>query len=413
MHLLGKWRYKEKPEDFIVEEVIDLQELKRGKDYAWYVMEKENLTTLQGVTLVASRSGISRREIFWAGEKDKHAITRQFIAIRRRALKPLGERPLDQLRAEVNLGNLKGRVSLRFVTWSAQPPKQNMIKLNRFKVKIYGPPFPGFQERFEKAVRTLRKGFLNYYDKQRFGSRGINHIVGYLLLKNKPEEALKLFLTYLIPEETKKVRRYRRKILREWDREGLQNLVESLPLEMDMERTLLRAYLKSRDPLEAFRSLPKKILKMFLNALQSFSFNLTLAQRVRETLLLLREVSLFQLRGNYERSSLLNVDPIMRDLNLKIALPVSASSFSKLQEELESLSLPLPGVGTELPHWFPREKLLDFKLMGTYRKALEVPENFTGDFQEEGGEVSVTLEFSLPKGTYATMLMRHFVSILR
>jgi tRNA pseudouridine13 synthase len=74
------YRFKQHPEDFIVEEL--LPSLPTGQGDVFYVyFEKRNLTTMDILTHLQRQLFLSREEMGIAGLKDKAGITRQWITI--------------------------------------------------------------------------------------------------------------------------------------------------------------------------------------------------------------------------------------------------------------------------------------------------------------------------------------------
>lgn len=80
--------FKQKSQDFIVEETIPFK--LRGKGDAFFVyFEKRNLTTMEVIDYLCKRLGISRMTLGFAGLKDKDAITRQWVSIYKSALQKM------------------------------------------------------------------------------------------------------------------------------------------------------------------------------------------------------------------------------------------------------------------------------------------------------------------------------------
>jgi len=73
--------FKEKPEDFYVEEIIDLDLQDEG---VWTVVKvkKVNWDTMNFVRVLSNVLRISQKRIHFAGTKDKKAVTVQYLAIK-------------------------------------------------------------------------------------------------------------------------------------------------------------------------------------------------------------------------------------------------------------------------------------------------------------------------------------------
>ena len=70
---------KNKAEDFIVDEVIELN-LDGGK-YIYFKLKKENLNTSEAVELIAKRLNLPLKNFGFAGNKDKKAVTTQYCSV--------------------------------------------------------------------------------------------------------------------------------------------------------------------------------------------------------------------------------------------------------------------------------------------------------------------------------------------
>src|SRR5688572_14441289 len=76
------------PDDFLVQERIST--LPPGSDFALYKLSKSSLGTPEAVDAILQQWNLSRGQVAYAGLKDRHALTRQFITIKggpRRGLK--------------------------------------------------------------------------------------------------------------------------------------------------------------------------------------------------------------------------------------------------------------------------------------------------------------------------------------
>ena len=72
---------KEKPEDFIVKENIALDIVPQPHKYAIYSLTKRQTNTIQAIDILTKKLGLQKRDIGFAGIKDKHAITTQYISL--------------------------------------------------------------------------------------------------------------------------------------------------------------------------------------------------------------------------------------------------------------------------------------------------------------------------------------------
>ena len=163
-----------RPETFLVEEIpAYLPQGEGPHTFGW--MEKREVTTLEAIRRVARLLGVDPREIGYAGMKDRHALTRQWISV--------PEVPPERL-LEVAMPDLS------FLEAKRHRNKLRMGHLagNRFEV-VLEELAPGELESLSKAFLALAKtGLPNQYGHQRFGVAGDNLEVGLAVLRGTRRE---------------------------------------------------------------------------------------------------------------------------------------------------------------------------------------------------------------------------------
>ena len=87
---------KERPEDFLVEEIPLYQPTDQG-NFTFLLVEKVNRSTLDLVTLFRQHLDLRDDQVGLAGWKDKRAITRQWVSVPRETV---SDNRLDQLTRE-------------------------------------------------------------------------------------------------------------------------------------------------------------------------------------------------------------------------------------------------------------------------------------------------------------------------
>ena len=191
---------KEKPDDFIVKEKINLIFNKQGR-YAYYELQKKGLTTSEAVKRIAKSFNIDSKYINIAGNKDKHAVTTQFISINKGQAKNIESKDLNLK----YVGNGDDRISL------------GCLEGNFFEITV---------RNVEKLPRELRT-IINYFDDQRFGNNKDNHILGQLFVERNFKEVC----------------------------------------------SKLGLLVKENDFVGALRNIPRDVLRMYINAYQSYLWN--------------------------------------------------------------------------------------------------------------------------------------------
>ncbi|MCD6523722.1 MAG: tRNA pseudouridine(13) synthase TruD [Thermococcus sp.] len=392
-------RIKVFPEDFVVIE-DPLPQIFEGRKHAIFLLKKRNWDTMAAVKEIAKRAGISRRDIGFAGTKDRHAVTYQYISV-----------PADA-KGKVEAVQIRD-IELKFVSYG------RFIKLghllgNRFKVIVRDVGEDAF-EKTKEIVRELRGkgGFPNYFGYQRFGERRVvNHLIGKLLLQGKFDEAARLFLGYadgsMEGDEARK---------NFWETGDVERALEEFPGFLRYERTLLYTYKKTGNWKRAFLSLPLPIMRIFIHAYQSYLFNLYLSRRIEEGLLLSEPLVgdiVVQVKGGIPyrdrtyRVTETNIN-FVREKVLKGEAMVSGPLFGfamrrakGLPGELESEILEEEGITLETFKKLPKPMAEP----GGRRELLIRPIGMTYGYIPE---IGMCFRFFLPKGVYATTVLREIM----
>ncbi|MFW5902331.1 MAG: tRNA pseudouridine(13) synthase TruD [archaeon] len=263
-------KIKKNPKDFKVEEITPEKEvLKTDKEYEFEESEGSQLICVlikrdweqnRAIKEISNKLHFSRKRIGYAGTKDKRALTSQRISIYRAdsndieklRIKDMDIKPVKRSEERITLGDLWG---------------------NKFTVKI----------KTDKDIK-LKERIPNYYGHQRFGkTRPITHLVGEAIIKEKPEEAVKIYLTKNFEDESEDAKKARKWLERNWDkdrgkdekrREVFKEALKKYPNYLGYERTLLHHLVEyPRDYINSLRKLPKSLEIMFAHAYQSYLFN--------------------------------------------------------------------------------------------------------------------------------------------
>jgi tRNA pseudouridine13 synthase len=167
-------RFVASPETFLVEEIPAYLPSGDGEHvYLW--IEKRGLTTLEAVNRLARVLGIEARDIGYAGMKDRHATTRQWLSLH----------GVDVLRAQSAAVD-----GVRVLAASRHKNKLRVGHLhgNRFEV-VLADIAEGEGGMIATKLRELAaKGVPNRFGHQRFGSAGDNVAVGLALLRGQRRE---------------------------------------------------------------------------------------------------------------------------------------------------------------------------------------------------------------------------------
>jgi tRNA pseudouridine13 synthase len=144
------------PEDFQVDELLDFA-LDGAGQHVWLHIQKTDLNTEQVVRQVARHAGVPQGEVGYAGLKDRHAVTRQWLSV------GLAGRP------EPDWSALDGeRLRVIAVQRHGRKLRRGALTGNRFRIRVRKPQ--GDTAAAERRLAALRRqGAPNYFGAQRFG----------------------------------------------------------------------------------------------------------------------------------------------------------------------------------------------------------------------------------------------------
>lgn len=148
------------PEDFRVEEVPLYAASGKG-EHQYLHVEKRLLTTPDLVRRVARATGVKERDIGFAGMKDKHAVTTQWLSVQTK----------QELTTALDLG---AEARVLTVTRHENKLRTGHLLGNRFIITLRGV-HPEALTRAQAIAGCLqRDGLPNYFGVQRFGHGGRN-----------------------------------------------------------------------------------------------------------------------------------------------------------------------------------------------------------------------------------------------
>ena len=414
------------PEDFKVEEIladgsrakIDSFEpeiiQKRGR-HLICVLVKRNWDTLQALQEIARHLNLDEDRIQIAGIKDAKALTAQHISISR------------FLPDQVSSFQLNG-ITLHPLRFSSEALFPSLLLGNQFHIIVRAIPctFPVIEQHIKSVKDELSSlgGFTNFFGHQRFGTiRPITHLVGKMLLQGKLESAVFTFLAQPSPKENPESTEARKQLR---DTRDFRESLHRFPKRLKYERLMLSHLAKQpRDFAGAFRKLPLKLRKLFVQAYESFLFNKFLSQRIKQGISLSEAQT-----GDYaiymdekglpsprfttvDTQSLQNVNKAVIEGEMCLALPIVGfrqSLSDGLQGEIEREILEREGVS---PADFCISLMPEISVRGGLRTILApIIDLSTGETTEDPANPSkmkTSFAFTLHRGSYATVLLREFM----
>jgi tRNA pseudouridine13 synthase len=175
-------KIKYRPEDFVVRESWRFDEVPGG-GYFVYAMDKQKLSTLDAVERICQKTALPRSSVSFCGLKDKQGRTEQLVAVKGRAI-------------EIQDPDLR----LRPLGETNRPLSARNTTSNRFAVTVRDLGPPDTERLPESVAEVQRLGVINYFDSQRFGH--LKHGQGFIakdLLKGQWEHALHNYLAQPSP----------------------------------------------------------------------------------------------------------------------------------------------------------------------------------------------------------------------
>ncbi|MDD2853144.1 MAG: tRNA pseudouridine(13) synthase TruD [Desulfuromonadaceae bacterium] len=373
------------PEDFFVEEIASYLPCGSG-EHCYLTIEKQGITTFEAIHRIAAALKVSERDVGYAGMKDAVGVTRQTFSIQKiapekaLALELDGVRVLSALRHanKLKLGHLKG---------------------NRFRIVIRDVSTTA-AETIPSIVDTLgKRGVPNYFGSQRYGAQGNSHLIGAAMLRRNWHECVDLLIgePHAVRDEGWSA------AIVAYQQGSIDEALQRFPRHCRGERDVLeRLRARPGEYEKAFSVLHPRMKKLYLSAVQSFLFDQVVARRITHIdTLMTGDLAWKHINGacfliedvlaEEARAALFEISPTGPLFGCKMKRPEGGV------RELERTILEQAGV-----------ELSSFDISGGLRmegerRPMRVP---AGDISWIVTEDVVTLEFSLPKGSYATSLLR-------
>lgn len=385
-------KIKRLPEDFQVEE---LTEFAPGKGpFALYRLTKRSQGTPEVIEAILKRWNLPRKVVSYGGLKDRHAVTIQYVTVKNGPRRDLREKSFD----------------LEYLGQAPRPFEPRDIAGNRFAITIRDLT----PEDAARGVTTLqqvaRDGVPNYFDDQRFGSLGAS---GEFIAKpwclGDYERTLWLALADPNPHDRPDEREQKRILREKWGdwpackqalaRSNRRSIITYL---VDHPTNFRGAVARLRVDLRS----------LWLAAFQSSLWNRVLARWLRETcrpdqlqpvLLKLGTIPFYTVLDPEQRESLQKQELPLPSARIKLSPGPVADVIEQVLAE-EGMEL------RELRVKYPRDS---FFSKGN-RAAVTVPRNprhATAADELHPGRTKLRLEFDLPRGAYATIVIKRLTEL--
>ncbi|MDW7732974.1 MAG: tRNA pseudouridine(13) synthase TruD [Methanolobus sp.] len=406
---------RQEVDDFIVKEISNREEEDSGKQLI-LELTKSNWDMHHLVRDMSRKLGISQKRISFAGTKDKRAKTTQKISIydidekdiENFYLKDVELKVLGRSKRSLELGDLFGNEFMITIRNIEHGPEE----LNSLLTAI------------TEEIRTYG-GVPNFFGIQRFGAiRPVTHLVGEHILKGDFETAAMIYIAKSFPDEPDDVKGVRDMI---WETRDFAQGLKTYPLRLRYERAMMHYLVENPGDFKGSLSvLASNISKMFVHAYQSYMFNRIVCQRIEKGLPL---------------NAAIPGDIVC--FKNKEGLPDVTKTQQVTEENVDGMNnlvrrkrafvtAPLIGYDTEMASgetgMIESEVFAETGLPVESFKVLEMPEMASRGLRREilihcepsfkvhedelnPGKSKVILDFTLPKGCYATTVLREYMKV--
>ncbi|MFM8981052.1 MAG: tRNA pseudouridine(13) synthase TruD [Planctomycetia bacterium] len=388
-------KLRRQPEDFRVTELSGVLPQPEGR-FGLYRLEKRGLATRDAVRAIQRAWRLPGRAIAYGGLKDRHAVTEQHVSVQ-------GGPPTGLELPGVRLTYL-GRLDRAF--------GPHDLLGNRFHLVLRDMGADEVRAARDALASLAEDGVPNYFDDQRFGSvtREGKHVAE-AWVREDYEGALRRAFVDANEHDRPGQRALKRLLAERWgDWAGLR---AALP---GGQAALLVAHLAEHpgDFAGALGLVPHDLRSLWLAAFQSALWNELLAAEVREATEPAELVTLEGRAGPLPFWRRLTPGSRERLATLELPLPSSRTELAPgpLAERVASV---LAAHGLALADLHVRRPKDSFFSKG-WRPAVLRP---TGLSVEVGadllypGRQAVTLAFDLPRGAYATVIVKRLTAVAR
>ncbi|MFT5830254.1 MAG: tRNA pseudouridine13 synthase, partial [Bacteroidia bacterium] len=382
-------RLKQRPGDFHVRELLNDNYLTEKGEFAVYRITKKKMTTPEAIKALASETGLNTGDIKFAGLKDRQAVTTQYMSV-----------PRKHRATTVNEGDLR----IEQAGFAETELTSDHSRGNGFEITV--------RALWREDVRVLRNnlegvrehGLINYFDDQRFGN--LRHDQGWVareLMLGNTEEALKRMLFWPSPFDSARYERYKGDIGRNW---GNWSKCAGISRGFGEHFSIFDHLEKNEgDFAGAFYFAPSRIRLIHLYAYQSHVWN-------RAAALLIRDAC-----AKEERTVLASDEGALptfegappADLVMRAGLRLPGSHLEDCGDDKEIFVRVLAAEGLTAAQ-FHIEGVSGFALKGEDRPLVVVPGHLRVRPAEEDrlnrGCSLVKLRFELPRGSYATLVVK-------
>jgi tRNA pseudouridine13 synthase len=409
-------RIRKSIDDFVVEEILNDGRIVRvgsglsrppmnggSGDYCHLAFEKRGVDLFEAIRRLSRAIGTSRKNFTYHGTKDAAAITCQLVSIK-------GVEPSKVPR-------LHGALAVHNPYAAGHPLELGGHWGNSFRIRIREIGLDGDETderagRIESEIRHMG-GVPNFFGHQRFGTIRCNsHLVGRYMLEGEFESAVLEYLCSRYEGEQDDALESRRRLAEEGD---FRSALGYFPRRLRYERLMIEHLSRNpNDYLGALRRLPRNLLSLFTRAFQAYLFNVALSHRLADpSAFLPSDGDVIDLDGDLRLvgadTSEADAIEAVKEGRAEVVYSIFGYASAKegpLSRDIEEI---LEREGLTAADFYSRQ-LPDISPRGTYRRLLCPIDKLCIDRAMRGEDGTVLgLGFRLPKGSYATVVLREFM----
>ncbi len=382
-------KVKQQPSDFIVEEITTITFSKERDAHQIFLMEKKDQDTFEAIDVISQTFHIPKQEIGYAGLKDKHAITCQYISIPSKYV--------------IDCAQLKSPV-LHFQGYHQKKLYIGDLQGNRFTITIRDLTQKKLKQIKETSLMVRTFGVPNYFDSQRFGSVIHNEFIMRYILQNNYEKAMRIFLTYYEKYERKSIKDDKRTIETNWEQ------LDKVHIRNIIFQQCIKEYLQTQSWHKAYLKIPHNIRELHKNAFQSYLWNECIKELLKQTL---GSAHLFPVKYHIGTLLFYQKMPIEQEKNLPKTFKTISNIGTYSAPEKDIIDVVLSKQGIRLSDLDIKQKT------GVYFSSIDreiilhptdliisIPIEDELNTNPHSPHHKLQISFILPKGSYATMITK-------
>ncbi len=386
-------KLKQRPDDFRVEEISSVTPTTTG-NYAFYRLEKRGWTTPDALAIVRRRWKIDSRRISFGGLKDRYAHTIQYLTIY--------DGPEHDLAHDTFTLAYVGRLPNEYTS--------EQIRANVFVVTLRNLSALALT-RIEKALPEVAElGVPNYFDDQRFGSVNDDRsFVAKEMVLGRFEEALRLALVAPY-EHDREQAKLEKAILNSHWRDWSACRAKLPP---GHARDCVEFLFHRPDDFRgACARLQPDLQGMYLAAWQSHLWNRMLSRWLGERVPPDRRIAIRLKTSDVVIPRSLDTDVRAEWRNLTLPLPSARLKFDPQAPWSAIVSAVMDEEGIPLHEMRIKGMRQPFFSKGDRIARVPVTNLFWSTRGDElnHGQQAIELKFELPRGCYATMIVKRLTA---